>query len=77
MTASPVRIGRVGYGKGGRWFHAPLIEHAQGCELAGVVVRSPQRRAELAAEGGRLGNGPGEPMEAASTAAALPSRCPR
>jgi predicted dehydrogenase len=50
MTAAPVRIGLVGYGKGGRWFHAPVIAHAAGCELAGVVVRSPERRAHLAAD---------------------------
>jgi predicted dehydrogenase len=50
MTRSPVRIGLVGYGKGGRYFHAPLIASAEGCELAGVVVRSPQRRADLAAD---------------------------
>ncbi|MGK5169245.1 Gfo/Idh/MocA family protein [Geodermatophilus sp. CPCC 205761] len=50
MSAPPVRIGLVGYGKGGRLFHAPLIEHAEGCELGGVVVRSPERRAALAAD---------------------------
>jgi predicted dehydrogenase len=50
MLPSPVRIGLVGYGKGGRYFHAPLIAAAEGCELAGVVVRSPQRRADLAAD---------------------------
>lgn len=50
MTPAPVRIGLVGYGKGGRYFHAPLIEHAEGCELAAVVVRSPQRRADLASD---------------------------
>ena len=44
----PVRIGLVGYGKGGRFFHAPLIAAAAGCELAGVVTRSAQRRDELA-----------------------------
>jgi len=43
----PVRIGLVGYGKGGRFFHAPLIAAAAGCELAGVVTRSAGRRAEL------------------------------
>ena len=43
----PVRIGLVGYGKGGRFFHAPLITGAAGCELAGVVTRSGGRRAEL------------------------------
>jgi predicted dehydrogenase len=42
-----VRIGLVGYGKGGRYFHAPLIAGAAGCELAGVVTRSGTRRAEL------------------------------
>jgi predicted dehydrogenase len=50
MTTSPVRIGLVGYGKGGRYFHAPLIDQAEGCLLAGVVVRSASRRADLAAE---------------------------
>jgi predicted dehydrogenase len=42
-----VRIGLVGYGVGGRYFHAPFIQAAKGCELAGVVTRSPQRRAEV------------------------------
>jgi len=42
-----VRIGLVGYGKGGRFFHAPLIAGAAGCELAGVVTRSAGRREEL------------------------------
>jgi predicted dehydrogenase len=43
----PVRIGLVGYGKGGRFFHAPLIFGSAGCELAGVVTRSAERRGEL------------------------------
>jgi predicted dehydrogenase len=43
----PVRIGLVGYGKGGRFFHAPLISGAAGCKLAGVVTRSAERRGEL------------------------------
>jgi predicted dehydrogenase len=43
----PVRIGLVGYGKGGRFFHAPLITAAAGCELAGVVTRSAGRRSDL------------------------------
>ena len=42
-----VRIGLLGYGFGGKYFHAPLIASAAGCELAGVVTRSPQRRAEV------------------------------
>ena len=42
-----VRIGLIGYGFGGRRFHAPFITSAPGCPLAGVVTRSPERRAEL------------------------------
>ena len=45
--ALTVRIGLVGYGFGGRRFHAPFIASAPGCALAGVVTRSPERRAEL------------------------------
>jgi predicted dehydrogenase len=41
-------LGLVGYGVGGRYFHAPFIAAARGVELAGVVTRSPERRAELA-----------------------------
>jgi predicted dehydrogenase len=47
MTSREVRIGLVGYGFGGRYFHAPLIAGAPGCVLAGVVTRSPSRRAEV------------------------------
>jgi predicted dehydrogenase len=47
---SDVRIGLVGYGFGGRYFHAPLIAGARGCTLAGVVTGSPARRADVAAE---------------------------
>jgi predicted dehydrogenase len=46
----PVRVGLAGYGRGGRYFHAPLIGLAPECTLAGVLTRSPQRRAELAAD---------------------------
>lgn len=45
-----MRLGLVGYGAGGRLFHAPYIDAATGVELVGVVTRSPQRRAELAAD---------------------------
>ena len=45
-----MRIGVVGYGMGGRVFHAPFVQAAEGLELAGVVTRSPQRRAEVAAD---------------------------
>ena len=45
-----MRIGLVGYGAGGRYFHAPFIEAADGAELAGVVARSADKRAEVAAD---------------------------
>lgn len=40
-----VRIGVVGYGAGGRWFHTPYIRGARGVELAGVVSRDATRAA--------------------------------
>jgi predicted dehydrogenase len=45
-----MRLGLVGYGVGGRYFHAPFVVAAEGVELTGVVTRSPDRRAELAAD---------------------------
>ncbi|MHA6513621.1 Gfo/Idh/MocA family protein [Tessaracoccus sp. Z1128] len=45
-----MKIGVVGYGMGGRIFHAPFIQAADGVELAGVVTRSATRRAEAAAD---------------------------
>ena len=41
----PVRFGLVGYGFGGRYFHAPLLGTAPECELLGVVTSAPERRA--------------------------------
>ncbi|MDF9751446.1 Gfo/Idh/MocA family oxidoreductase [Arthrobacter sp. ES3-54] len=49
-----MRIGLVGYGAGGRYFHAPFIEAADGVELTGVVARSPGKRAEVTADYPRL-----------------------
>jgi predicted dehydrogenase len=46
---TPVRIGLVGFGFGGRYFHAPLIASAAECEFLGVVTRSAERRGEFAA----------------------------
>lgn len=40
---TPVRFGLVGYGYGGRWFHAPFIAAAVECELAAVMTASPER----------------------------------
>ena len=42
-----VRIGLAGYGRGGRYFHAPLIGLAPECVLAAVLTRDPRRRAAL------------------------------
>ncbi len=44
----PVRIGLVGFGFGGRYFHAPLLASASECEFLGVVSTSAERRAEFA-----------------------------
>src|SRR5690349_19269796 len=44
----PVRMGLVGFGVGGNYFHAPFIEAAARVELAGVVTTSPERRQSLA-----------------------------
>ena len=43
-----MRMGLVGYGAGGRYFHAPFILAAKNCELAGIVARAPEtiKRAE-------------------------------
>ena len=46
----PVRFGLVGYGFGGRYFHAPLIGAAAECEFLGVVTTSPERQALVAQE---------------------------
>lgn len=45
-----MRIGLVGYGHGGRFFHAPLIATLPGATFVGVVTRSPERRQQLAAD---------------------------
>jgi predicted dehydrogenase len=47
---TPVRFGLVGYGFGGRYFHAPLIDAAPECDLVGVMTSSPQRRDLVARE---------------------------
>lgn len=45
-----VAIGLVGYGVGGRFFHAPYIDASDGCALSGIVARSPDRVAEAQAD---------------------------
>ena len=45
-----LRIGVAGYGTGGRNFHTPFIEAAEGIELGGVVTRAPVRQAAAQAD---------------------------
>jgi len=52
MTAA-VRIGLIGYGFGGRYFHAPLIASAANCEFLGVVTTSTERRQQVTSQLGR------------------------
>jgi predicted dehydrogenase len=46
----PVRFGLVGYGFGGRWFHAPLLGAAPEIDFLGVVTTSAERRELLTRE---------------------------
>ncbi len=43
-----MRLGLVGYGTGGRHFHAPFVAAARGVELSGVVARAPETIARIA-----------------------------
>ncbi|QHC60738.1 Gfo/Idh/MocA family oxidoreductase [Rathayibacter sp. VKM Ac-2760] len=45
-----MRLGLVGYGTGGRFFHAPFLQVVPEIDLVGVVTRSPQRRAQAERE---------------------------
>jgi len=45
-----MRIGLVGYGTGGRHFHAPFMVAAKGVELTGVVARAPGTVAAVRAD---------------------------
>lgn len=45
-----MRIGLVGYGTGGRHFHAPYIAAAQGVDLVGVVARAPETISKVQAD---------------------------
>ena len=41
-----IRVGLIGFGLGGRVFHAPLISSVEGLELAAVVERTTNKAAE-------------------------------
>jgi predicted dehydrogenase len=41
-----LRVGVLGYGIGGRVFHAPLVDSTPGLEVAAIVTGNPERAAE-------------------------------
>lgn len=49
-TASPVRVGLVGYGLAGSVFHAPLIAATEGLVLDTVVTSNPDRQEQARGE---------------------------
>ena len=50
MSTSSLRLGLVGYGVGGRYFHAPFIAASGSVEIVGIVTRSPERVAHAEAD---------------------------
>jgi predicted dehydrogenase len=69
-VTAPVRFGLLGYGFGGRWFHAPLLGAAPECEFLGVVTSSAERRALVAQDApGRATFGSLEELKAAGAEA--------
>ncbi|AKJ12927.1 oxidoreductase [Streptomyces incarnatus] len=49
-TATPLRVGLIGYGLAGSVFHAPLIAATEGLALDTVVTSSPERQQQARAE---------------------------
>ncbi|MBN6055360.1 Gfo/Idh/MocA family oxidoreductase [Nonomuraea sp. RK-328] len=49
---SDIRVGLIGYGTAGAYFHAPLIHAAEGLTLAAVVTRDAGRAADASARYG-------------------------
>ncbi|MFI5975097.1 Gfo/Idh/MocA family oxidoreductase [Streptomyces sp. NPDC051452] len=50
MTATPLRVGLIGYGLAGSVFHAPLIAATEGLALDTVVTSNPDRQQQARAE---------------------------
>ncbi|MEV5877905.1 Gfo/Idh/MocA family oxidoreductase [Streptomyces sp. NPDC052101] len=50
MTATPLRVGLVGYGLAGSVFHAPLIAATEGLALDTVVTSDPERQEQARSE---------------------------
>ena len=49
-AADEIRVGLIGYGLGGRAFHAPLVAAVPGMRLAAIVTRDPERVAQARAD---------------------------
>ena len=45
-ASTALRVGLIGYGTAGRFFHAPLLTTTPGLELTAIVTSDPERRAE-------------------------------
>ncbi|MFB7334604.1 Gfo/Idh/MocA family oxidoreductase [Streptomyces adustus] len=50
MTATPLRVGLIGYGLAGSVFHAPLIAATEGLVLDMVVTSNPERQEQARKE---------------------------
>ena len=48
-TSTALRVGLIGFGTAGRFFHAPLLASTPGLELAAVVTSDPARRDDILA----------------------------
>src|SRR6266700_7850577 len=48
-TSTAPRVGLIGFGTAGRFFHAPLLASTPGLELAAVVTSDPARRDDILA----------------------------
>ncbi|WP_271223283.1 Gfo/Idh/MocA family oxidoreductase [Streptosporangium carneum] len=57
-----LRVGLVGYGVAGAFFHAPLIAATPGLRLSSVVTRSPERAAEVGEKYGARAVGDAEEL---------------
>ncbi|KAB7849920.1 Gfo/Idh/MocA family oxidoreductase [Streptomyces mobaraensis] len=62
ISDTPLRVGLIGYGVAGSFFHAPLIAATEGLTLDTVVTANPERQRQVASEhpGARTVADPGE-----------------
>ena len=50
MPLEDIRVALIGYGLGGRSFHAPIISATSGFRLGAIVTSNPERKRQAAAE---------------------------